>query len=140
PWDNRITMVLLAAFAVTMWALKDSYSASQATAAAVPGLIVVAIIWLLGLVLGKRDNAQPEPPHSAGNADPPPQKSPQPDPPPKSQLSTANADEKSKTGSPGVAVGSATSGATAGQQHPATVTPAPEVTQMINDLMGGRKS
>jgi hypothetical protein len=56
-WENKITLVLLAVFGVSMWTLKDGYAALQFATAAGPGLALVLVIWFVGLLLGRRDIA-----------------------------------------------------------------------------------
>ena len=125
-WENRITLVLLAMFAVAMFSLSGDNSTAQYVAMAWPGILVVGGIWLTGLLIGQRNG-------TGNNEVPPPQttqppKSPPPAAPAASQTSAAPA------GSPtapmkggGIAL------------PPGTVAPAPEVTKIMNDLMGGAK-
>ena len=108
-WENRITLVLLALFAVAMFSLSGDNSAPQYIAMAWPGILVVAGIWLTGLLIG-------QPIGGNGNHDAPlqPPKSSPPAPP-----NPMNAGGASLP--------------------PGTVAPAPEVTKIMNDLMGGAK-
>ncbi len=109
-WENRITLVLLALFAVAMFSLSGDNSTSQYVAMAWPGILVVGGIWLTGLLMGQKT--------ASGNQEVPPS---QPSQPPKSPPPTA------PMNAGGVSL------------PPGTVVPAPEVTKMMNDLMGGAK-
>ena len=53
-WENRISMVLLSAFAAVLLSLRRDSGVSDAVALAVPGAGLVLILWLLSLVLGRR--------------------------------------------------------------------------------------
>jgi hypothetical protein len=53
-WENRISMVLLAAFAAVVLSLRRDSGVSDAVLLAVPGVGLVATLWLLGLLLGRR--------------------------------------------------------------------------------------
>ena len=110
-WENRITLALLAAFAVALFSLSGSNATPQYVAMAWPGIIVVGGIWLTGLLIGQR-NGNGE---NHGDHRSPP---------------NASAPLKPQT--------SAKSTETP-QMPPGTVVPAPEVTKMMDDLMGGGK-
>ena len=111
-WENRITLVLLAMFAVAMFSLSGDNSTSQYVAMAWPGILVVGGIWLTGLLIGQKNGN--------GNHEAPPSK---PSQTPKSQPPAPTAPMNAS----GVSL------------PPGTVVPAPEVTQIMNDLMGGAK-
>ena len=104
-----MTLVLLALFAVAMFSLNGDNATPQYVAMAWPGILVVACIWLTGLLIGQRNGNN----ESDGNHE-------SPQPPPKSSPPTPT-----NTG--------------AASLPPGTVAPAPEVTNMMNDLMGGAK-
>ena len=121
-WENRITLVLLAMFAVAMFSLNGDNATSQYVAMIWPGVLVVSGIWLTGLLIGQKNG-------NGNSEDPPPppsqqSKSTPPKSPPAAAKSTA---PNSPLNSGGVAL------------PPGTVVPAPEVTKMMNDLMGGAK-
>jgi len=148
-WENRITLVLLAMFAVAMFSLNGDNATSQYVAMAWPGILVVAGIWLTGLLIGQKNDkgnhegrsSQPsQPPKSPPPKSPPP-KSPSPkSPPPKSPPPKS---PPPKSPSPAVPV--TPMAPTAPMKisgvlvPPGTVVPAPEVIKMMNDLMGGAK-
>ncbi|MCA9063741.1 MAG: hypothetical protein KDA96_11800, partial [Planctomycetaceae bacterium] len=154
-WENRITMVLLSIFVVVMWGLKDSYTAMQCVGTAVPGLVVVGLVWILGLVTrtgtnpaGGRGSANgpAAPKGNAGGSGPPkssqpapkPAASPRPPAPPK-PAAPQQPPEPAKPVAP-MTTGSATVGKSPGNSlPPGTVTPAPEVRQIMDDLLGGKK-
>lgn len=138
PWENRITLVLVAIFAVAIFSLSDRNSTSQYVAMAWPGILVVGGIWLTGLLIGQRNGNDPgndpgntndpnnrdddgnsnRPSNGTGNngTNPPqPPKNPPPISPPASMSAS------------GVSL------------PPGTVAPAPEITNLMNDLMGGAK-
>ena len=105
-WENRITMVLLAAFAVALLSLSGNNTTPQFVAMAWPGLIVVVGIWVTGLLIGQRNgNANGVNGVSKSSASPPPPPTPM--------------------------------NANGGSLPVGTVAPAPEVKQMMDDLMGG---
>lgn len=111
-WENRITLVFLALFAVAMFSLSGDNATPQYVAMAWPGILVVGAIWLTGLLIGQRNGS------NGNHGDPrnpsqPPDNSP-PAPPTPMHARTASL-------------------------PPGTVAPAPEVTKMMNDLMGGAK-
>ncbi|MFN9218679.1 MAG: hypothetical protein ACK6D0_12650 [Planctomyces sp.] len=56
-WENRISMVLLAAFIAVVLSLRRDSGVTDAVALAVPGVCLVAVMWLLGLLLGRRPSA-----------------------------------------------------------------------------------
>jgi hypothetical protein len=110
-WENRITLALLAAFAVALFSLSGDNATPQYVAMAWPGILVVGGIWLTGLLIGQRNGSD----ESNGNHDSkqPPRSSP---PAPIAPIN------------PGTA-----------SLPPGTVVPAPEVTKIMDDLMGGAK-
>ena len=105
-----MTLVLLALFAVAMFSLSGDNATPQFVAMAWPGILVVGGIWLTGLLIGQRNGNS----ESDGNHDTPPPKSSPPSPPTPTNTGAASL-------------------------PPGTVAPAPEVTNMMNDLMGGAK-
>jgi len=54
-WENRITLVLLALFAVAMFSLSGDNSTAQYIAMAWPGILVASGIWLTGLLTGQKN-------------------------------------------------------------------------------------
>ncbi len=114
-WENRITLALLAAFAVALFSLSGSNATPQYVAMAWPGILVVSGIWLTALLIGQRNGNG----GNQGNQGSPP-RVPAPVVPPASPPPSAI--------SSGLA-----------QVPPGTVVPAPEVTKMMDDLMGGGK-
>lgn len=125
-WENRITLVLLAMFAVAMFSLSGDNSTAQYVAMAWPGILVVGGIWLTGLLIGQKNG-------NGNNEVPPPQTTQPPKNPPPA------APAASKTSA--APAGSPTAPMNAGgvSLPPGTVAPAPEVTKIMNDLMGGAK-
>ena len=59
-WENRISLVLLAAVAITIWALYDSHAAFHIVSASSMGLLAVAGIWVTGLLLGRAGSSKEE--------------------------------------------------------------------------------
>ena len=51
-WENRITMTLLLAFLTALLSLSRETGVTELLGAAIPGLVLTALIWMLGLVLG----------------------------------------------------------------------------------------
>ena len=111
-WENRITLALLAAFAVALFSLSGSNATPQYVAMAWPGIIVVGGIWLTGLLIGQR-NGNGENHGSDGNHGSPPVASVNP---------------------PAAAVNTQNSPTPRG-----TIVPAPEVTEKVDDLKEGGK-
>lgn len=111
-WENRLTLTIVGCLAVALWSLKDSSETMQFLSAGSLGLVAVAGIWLTGLFLGQKQDAEQtketsdeEPPSPQNQTDPaPPDNSIPPDTP----------------------------------TPPGAVTPSPEVTDAINELMGGK--
>ena len=105
-------MVLLATFVVALLSLSGSNTTPQFVAMAWPGLIIVAGIWLTGLLIGQRNGS--------GNVANEPSKPSAPIQPPASPPP-------------------APMNANGGSLPVGTVAPAPEIKQMMDDLMGGAK-
>lgn len=57
-WENRITVVLLAAFIVAMLSLSKGSSVPQLTSMAWPGLLIVGATWITGLLVGQRNGVK----------------------------------------------------------------------------------
>jgi len=106
-WENRITIVLLALFVVALMSLSGNNATPQFVAMAWPGLIVVAAIWLTGLLIGQRNG-------NGSNGVPPSAQTKPPASPPPMPMN-----------------------ANGGSLPVGTVAPAPEIKQMMDDLMGG---
>ena len=64
-WENKLTMTLLAAFLLAMYALVDREMAVHILAAAIYGMVAVAALWLISGLLGWARNwtttAPPDP-------------------------------------------------------------------------------
>jgi hypothetical protein len=60
-WENRCTMLLLAAFTTALLSLRQSLGIPELSRTAWPGLLLTGIIWLLGLLLGPRSRSAPLP-------------------------------------------------------------------------------
>jgi hypothetical protein len=127
-WENRITLVLLAIFAVAMYSLKGDNSTPQYVGLAWPGILVVGGIWLTGLLIGQKNGSNGD--GTSGAVEQlvtpvvpppvPPQASPTPAP---AAVSTSVAPMSAE-----------------GQSLPVgTIAPAPEVRKMMDDLMRGGK-
>ena len=126
-WENRITLVLLAMFAVAMFSLSGNNTTPQYVAMAWPGIFVVAGIWLTGLLIGQKEGLGIGHRNDKGNGNRGSQnvKPPQP---PKSPPAGAPSPVPAKP----IEVDQIT-------LPPGTVVPAPEVSKMMDDLMGGAK-
>ncbi len=125
-WENRITLVLLAMFAVAMFSLSGDNSTAQYVAMAWPGILVVGGIWLTGLLIGQKNGT--------GNNEVPPPKTTRPPKSPPPPAPTASKTSAVTVGSPTVPMSSG-----GVSLPPGTVVPAPEVVKIMNDLMGGAK-
>ena len=110
--ENRITLVLLALFAIAMFSLSGDNATPQYVAMAWPGVLVVGGIWLTGMLIGQK-NGNDSSHGSSGRLTPVSLAVP---PPPTTPMSAS--------GQP---------------LPPGTVAPAPEVKKMMDDLMGGGK-
>lgn len=127
-WENRITLVLLALFGVALWSLQDGYATLQFVTAAFPGAVVVAAIWLAGLLLGARPGASGPP------ATPPGQ-------PPHAGATGVHPQAAALAA---VAVGGSGQSAecsapTSSASSVPPISPSPDVTRWMNDLMGGKQ-
>lgn len=119
-WENRLSLIIFGCLAVALWSLKDNSETMQFLSAGSLGLVAVAAVWLVGLFLGQQSNsheAKPEPTSTT------PLKTPLPETAVASSLLASETAAKPKTPE---------------SPPPAAVTPSPEVTKMINDLMGGK--
>jgi hypothetical protein len=113
-WENRINVVLLAIFVAALFSLRGDHATSQYLAMAWPGLLVVGGIWLTGLLIGQK------PEHRSGSGTP-----------------SGSATSPSAVQTSSVPATPMTAGNDA---LPAgTVSPAPEVKDMMDDLMGGER-
>ena len=124
-WENRLTLVILGAVAVALWSIKDSSETIQFLSAGSLGLIAVAGIWLVGLLLGP-DRPAPagDDVVSTGGS------SPEPPPPPVVPPGPSNTPTgDSPTGD---------SEQTPNDSDKRAVSPSPEVSKWMNDLMGGK--
>ena len=110
-WENKITVVLLAIFGISLWTLRDGYAALQFATAAGPGAAVVLVVWVTGLLLGRRES-------SSSSKEPP------------SQPTTADKPEEPPSAPEG----------NSDKSPPPAVTPSPEVSQQMDDMMGGSES
>lgn len=83
PWENKLTVLLVTAFASVLYGLEDLETVMQSLYAGVYGLIAVAILWVLYAVgRSKPPAAQPpDSPSQNGSNEPPAPPSPQPPPP-----------------------------------------------------------
>lgn len=118
-WENRITLTILGCVGVALWSLKDSSETMQFVSAGSLGLVGVAGIWLSGLILGQRSDESPE---ATETIDLLPPQRPAPEP-------TAEAPAPLMASSPPTKLAA---------EPPGAVTPSPEVTKLIDDLMGGK--
>lgn len=127
-WENRITLVLLAIFAVAMYSLKGDNSTPQYVGLAWPGILVVGGIWLTGLLIGQKNGSNGNGTSAAVEQLVTPVVPP-PVPP-----------QAAPTPTKGAANAPATPMTAEGQSLPVgTIVPAPEVRKMMDDLMRGGK-
>ncbi|MFM7040172.1 MAG: hypothetical protein ACKO2L_20900 [Planctomycetaceae bacterium] len=70
-WENRLTMLLLAAFTAALLSLRQSLGIPELSRTAWPGLLLTAVIWILGLLLGSRSRSTPPPTPAAPPVTPP---------------------------------------------------------------------
>jgi hypothetical protein len=113
-WENRINVVLLAIFVAALFSLRGDHATSQYLAMAWPGLLVVGGIWLTGLLIGQK----PEHRNDIGT--------------PSAAASSSSAVQESAVPSTPMTAGNTSLPA-------GTVSPAPEVKDMMDDLMGGER-
>jgi hypothetical protein len=109
-------------FAVAMFSLNGDNATAQYVAMAWPGILVVGGIWLTGLLIGNRNGSDGT---NGNDVKPSPPKSPSSAAVPTAPATTAATMAPMNAG--GVSL------------PPGTVAPAPEVTKIMNDLMGGAK-
>jgi hypothetical protein len=125
-WENRITLVLLAIFAVAMYSLKGDNSTPQYVGLAWPGILVVGGIWITGLLIGPKNGTN----GNGASAAVEQLVTPVVPPPVPPQVSPA----------PAAASTPVTPMTAEGQPMPVgTIAPAPEVRKMMDDLMRGGK-
>ena len=117
-WENRMTLALLAACAVALFSLSGSNATPQYVAMAWPGILVVGGIWLTGLLIGQRNGSDGIYRNYGSNG----------------VAAIATAPVKPPASQP-----PSTTSTGPVQVPPGTVVPAPEVTKMMDDLMGGGK-
>jgi len=108
-WENRITLILLCLVAFSIWHLYDANAANQVLNASSIGLLAVAGIWTTSLFLGQ-SNSTAEPTTDAPDDDEA-----------SGQKESPTPNQPDEPPSP-----------------PGTVTPAPGVKDIMNDLMGGK--
>jgi hypothetical protein len=129
-WENRITLVLLAIFAVAMYSLKGDNSTPQYVSMAWPGILVVGGIWITGLLIGPKNGTN----GNGASAAVEQLVTPVVPPPAPPQASPTPVLVPAAASTP-VAPMSAE-----GQSLPVgTIAPAPEVRRMMDDLMRGGK-
>ena len=129
-WENRLTLTIVGCLGIALWSLKDSSETLQFVSAGSLGLVAVAGIWLVSFLVGPKtghivDNtiSDNDEPNEGGDSN---DKPPAPDPEPKPEPNAPKpADEQP----------SATMEASS---PPAAITPSPEVTKLMDDLMGGQ--
>lgn len=124
-WENRLSIVVLVALAVGIWSLQDNSETMQFLTAAIPGLAAVAVIW----VVGAFQRLSPPAHSSAPGSDETPPKSPRPTPTPPDQSSDAT---KTSESAPAVATTPTT------KLPPGAVSPSPDVSRLMDDMMGGK--
>lgn len=122
-WENRLTLVVLGCLAVALWSLKDSSETLQFVSAGSLGLVAVAAIWIVGLFWGPKANSKSDHP-----AEPPP---------PESETSVTSPVPPQP--GPAPVIMPATDAPKANPTPPGAVLPSPEVANMMDDLMGGKK-
>jgi hypothetical protein len=127
-WENRITLVLLAMFAVAMFSLNGDNATAQYVAMAWPGILVVGGIWLTGLLIGQKSGSNGNGTSAAV------EQLVTPAVPPPAPLQASPTPAQAATSTP------VTPMTAEGQSMPAgTIAPAPEVRKMMDDLMRGGK-
>ncbi len=124
-WENRITLTIMGCLGVALWSLKDNSETMQFLSAGSLGLVAVAGIWLVGLFLGQKSKEEPDVTSTEdllpGSAPSRPDETAAPAP----LIDTSPPEDATGKTPP---TGS----------HVAAVTPSPEVTKTIDDLMGGK--
>ena len=135
-WENRLTIVLTGSLAMAVWWIYDSSEALQYLSAGSLAMITVAGIWLAGLLTGREEAENPGGADDSGPPTPPQTKTPAPPAPPEP---SASSPPPAKPSEPSPASGTAepVSAEPTGNEAPA-VSPSPEVSQMIDELMGGK--
>ncbi|MEZ6121733.1 MAG: hypothetical protein R3C49_01000 [Planctomycetaceae bacterium] len=116
PWENRLTLTIVAVLGIALWSLKDSSETLQFVTAGSPGIAAVAGIWLLGMFLGTRRSSTGSSPDSPPGADPP----------------------SDAPKSPTQSSAPVRSGPAAPALPPGAVSPSPDVVNWMNSLSGGK--
>ena len=132
-WENRLTLTIVGCLAIALWSLNDSSETLQFVSAGVPGLIAVAGIWLSSFLFATKpdqsvDETTDNDDGSASDSDP--------DSPPGGD----GPDEHSPAPETDVTapINQQPPPSTDSTSPPATIVPSPEVTKLMDDLMGGR--
>ncbi|MCA9048607.1 MAG: hypothetical protein KDA89_07750, partial [Planctomycetaceae bacterium] len=144
-WENRLTLVIVSCLGTALWSLHDSTETYQYVTAASYGLIAVAALWIGGLLIGTSSAVRPGNLPSGDNR------------PGSSDKSAGRGAATGKAGAAAsaFAAGESSSAMSAGNAvvtgtvrrgddplsgPPGTVSPSPEVTRWMDDLMGGKQS
>ena len=127
-WENRITLVLLAIFAVALYSLNGDNATPQYVAMAWPGILVVGGIWITGLLIGQKSGT------NGNGTSPTVEQLVTPVVPPPAPPQASPAPTQPAVSTPVMPM------TAEGQAMPAgTIAPAPEVRKMMDDLMRGGK-
>lgn len=130
-WENRLSILVLVALAVGIWSLQDKSETMQFLTAAIPGLAAVAVIWIIGAFRRLTPSAR--------KTDPPSD-----DTPPGDSKPTPSGHSPNKKTQP-VATPTVTATATSAKSTttattlpPGAVSPSPDVSRLMDDMMGGK--
>ena len=133
-WENRITLVLLAIFAVAMYSLTGDNSTPQYVAMAWPGILVVGGIWITGLLIGQKNGTNGTNGANEDRTSAAVEQLVTPVVPPPAPHQASPTPTQAAASTP------VTSMTAEGQSLPVgTIAPAPEVRKMMDDLMRGGK-
>lgn len=135
-WENRITMIILAVVAMSMGAMFDSGAAFQITTAASPGLLAIAGIWITSLLIGRSTGQDGSDPDDSGPSDDSDDSDDSGDDgdSDNDDDSRGSDDSPPNNTEPGVRIIEDNSST----PPPGTVSPAPEIQDTMNELMGGK--
>ena len=129
-WENRITLAIIGCLAWGLWSLKDSSEASQFLSAGSYGLVAVAGLWLTGLFLEHKPGGARNGDSGSNDVSGPPNDNPLPPSPEDGSPSDDQPPLEPPKNAP--------KPVELPPIPPGAVSPAPGVTEMINNLMGGK--
>lgn len=141
-WENRLTLVIVAAVAVAVWTMQDTSEALQFVSAGSLALVAVAGIWVVSALTGSAPDTDSASPDSTEDPSGPPDPQPgegeakSPSPPDTSAADASNF--SAGTSATAESSSAETRGDDAVVPPPGTVTPSPDVRRWMDEIMKGQ--